>query len=168
MAPGALAYTWLGYAGREAAAGNVAAIRYGLLALGLLAAIALLPRLVRRLRGEAPSQWIAAHELAGSLHEAGRIAVVDVRGPVEFAGPLGHIREARNIPVGELPQRLHELGPLKSKRVVLVCHTDKRSAKAASILSEAGFPDVLVLRGGMLRWNETGLPVADRLGEHRT
>jgi rhodanese-related sulfurtransferase len=159
MAPGAVAYTWLGYAGREAAAGNVAAIRYGLLALGLLAAIALLPRLVRRLRGEASPQWIAAHELAGSLDEAGSITVVDVHGPDEFTGPLGHIREAHNIPVRELPQRLHELGPLASRRVVLVCHTDKRSAKAAEILSEAGFQDVLVLGGGMVRWNEAGLPV---------
>ena len=43
MAPGTLAYTWLGHAGREAAAGNAAAIRYGLLALALLAAIAFLP-----------------------------------------------------------------------------------------------------------------------------
>jgi hypothetical protein len=48
MAPGAVAYTWLGHAGREAAAGNVAAIRYGLFALGLLAAIALLPARSRR------------------------------------------------------------------------------------------------------------------------
>lgn len=167
MAPGAVAYTWLGHAGREAAAGNVAAIRYGLFALGLLAAIALLPRLVRRLRGEASPQWIAAYELAGSLDGAGSIAVVDVRGSDEFAGPLGHIRGARNLPVGELPQRLHELGLLRSKRVVLVCHTDKRSAKAAAILSEAGFQEVLVLRGGMVRWNEAGLPVADRLGEDR-
>lgn len=50
MAPGAVAYTWLGHAGREALAGDASAIRYGLLALGLLAAIAFLPRLVRRLR----------------------------------------------------------------------------------------------------------------------
>ncbi|MCB1466503.1 MAG: TVP38/TMEM64 family protein, partial [Rhizobiaceae bacterium] len=52
MAPGAIAYTWLGHAGREALAGDASAIRYGLLALGLLAAIAFLPRLVRRMRGE--------------------------------------------------------------------------------------------------------------------
>jgi uncharacterized membrane protein YdjX (TVP38/TMEM64 family) len=51
MAPGAVAYTWLGHAGREALAGDASAIRYGLLALGLLAAIAFLPRLLRRLRG---------------------------------------------------------------------------------------------------------------------
>lgn len=53
MAPGTVAYTWLGHAGREAALGNTAAIRYGLIALALLAAIAFLPRLVRRLRGHA-------------------------------------------------------------------------------------------------------------------
>lgn len=50
MAPGAIAYTWLGHAGREALAGDTSAIRYGLLALGLLAAFVLGPRLVRRLR----------------------------------------------------------------------------------------------------------------------
>jgi uncharacterized membrane protein YdjX (TVP38/TMEM64 family) len=50
MAPGAIAYTYLGYAGREVAAGSAAAIRNGFIALGLLAAIAFLPRLVRRLR----------------------------------------------------------------------------------------------------------------------
>jgi uncharacterized membrane protein YdjX (TVP38/TMEM64 family)/rhodanese-related sulfurtransferase len=168
MIPGAVAYTWLGYAGREAAAGNVAAIRYGLLALGLLAAIALLPRLVQRLRGAAAPRWIAAHELAAGLDEAGGITVVDVRGPEEFTGPLGHIREARNLPVGELPQRLHDLGPLRSTQIVLVCHTDKRSAKAAATLSEYGFQDVRVLRGGMVRWTEAGMPVADRLGQHRS
>jgi rhodanese-related sulfurtransferase len=70
--------------------------------------------------------------------------------------------------LGELPQRLHELGPLRNERVVVVCHTDKRSAKAATTLSEAGFEDVRVLRGGMVRWTEARLPVADRLGEHRT
>jgi uncharacterized membrane protein YdjX (TVP38/TMEM64 family) len=52
MAPGTLAYAWLGYAGREAIAGNESAIRYGLIALALLAAVAFLPRLIRLLCGE--------------------------------------------------------------------------------------------------------------------
>lgn len=51
MAPGALAYTYLGFAGREAAAGSETAIRNGLIALGLLAVVIFLPRLVKRLRG---------------------------------------------------------------------------------------------------------------------
>lgn len=50
MTPGAVAYTWLGHAGRETLAGDASAIRYGLLALGLLAAIVFGPRLARRLR----------------------------------------------------------------------------------------------------------------------
>jgi uncharacterized membrane protein YdjX (TVP38/TMEM64 family) len=50
MLPGAFAYTYLGYAGREAAAHGAGAIGDIALAAGLLAAVALLPRLVRRFR----------------------------------------------------------------------------------------------------------------------
>ncbi len=51
MAPGSLAYTYLGHAGREAAAGSEDAIRNGLIGLGLLAVVMFLPRLVKALRG---------------------------------------------------------------------------------------------------------------------
>jgi uncharacterized membrane protein YdjX (TVP38/TMEM64 family) len=44
MLPGALAYTYLGYAGREAIGGGEDVIRKALLALALLAAVAFLPR----------------------------------------------------------------------------------------------------------------------------
>ena len=154
MVPGAVAYTYLGYAGREAAAGGEEAIRKALLALGLLATIAFLPRLVRRLR--ARDRFIDAGELSQRL---GRTVVIDVRGPDEFAGPLGHIPEARNITLDELPAKLPPLSGLKTEPITLVCLTDKRSSEAASILREAGFRDVSVLRGGMKRWNEEGFPI---------
>jgi uncharacterized membrane protein YdjX (TVP38/TMEM64 family) len=51
MAPGTIAYTYLGYAGREAFSGGVGLVQKGLLALALLALAAFLPRIVRRLRG---------------------------------------------------------------------------------------------------------------------
>jgi len=51
MLPGALAYTYLDYAGREAVAGAEGMLTKGLAALALLAAVAFLPRFVRRLRG---------------------------------------------------------------------------------------------------------------------
>jgi rhodanese-related sulfurtransferase len=162
MAPGALAYTWLGYAGREALAGNDAALRYGLVGLGLLAAVAFVPRLLRRFTREGTVRWMEAGELAPRLAGPEAIAVIDVRGPDEFSGPLGHIASAHNIPLPELPRRVAELGPLAERPVVLVCHTDKRSASAAGLLDAAGFLDVRVLRGGMVRWKEAGLPVADR------
>ncbi len=52
MLPAAFAYTYLGYAGREALAGGEGLIQKGLLALGLLALVAFLPRLIRRLQNK--------------------------------------------------------------------------------------------------------------------
>ena len=77
MAPGALAYTWLGHAGREALGGNTSAIRYGLLALGLLAAIAVLPRLIKRIRGD-DTPWLETEELLTKLKNGERVLVLDV------------------------------------------------------------------------------------------
>jgi len=159
MVPGTMAYTWLGNAGREAAAGNTAAIRYGLIALALLAAITFLPRVVWRMRGQEQPKWIEVDELASLLKEGPGIALVDVRGADEFTGPLGHIADAANLPVGELPKRLAEINALKDRPVILVCRTDKRSATAAALLRNAGFRDVGVLRGGMEQWHQKGLPV---------
>jgi uncharacterized membrane protein YdjX (TVP38/TMEM64 family)/rhodanese-related sulfurtransferase len=162
MAPGTLAYTWLGHAGREAIAGDDAAVRYGLIGLALLAAVAFVPRLVQRFKGEAGVRWIEVGELVPRLEGGKPLTVIDVRGPDEFAGPLGHIPQARNVPLTELPHRITELASPETP-VVLVCKTDKRSASAAALLGSVGFHDVLVLRGGMMRWNEAGLLVAGRL-----
>jgi uncharacterized membrane protein YdjX (TVP38/TMEM64 family) len=148
MAPGAAAYAWLGYAGREAAAGNSQALSYGLLGLALLALVIFLPRLVRRLR-RGPSGWISTAELKRRLGAGAAISVVDVRGPEEFGGPLGHIPGARNLPLGDLARAPEELA---GRPIVLVCTTDKRSARAAEALRSAGFRDVLILRGGMVQW----------------
>ncbi len=168
MAPGTLAYTWLGYAGRQALGGETAAVRYGLLALGLLAAIAFVPRLVSRLRSNTAHRWIEVSELARLLADKGGVAVVDVRSPDDFRGPLGHIAGARNLPLTDLPSRLAEIAALKNEPVVLVCRTHKMSASAAAQLGTIGFRDIRVVRGGMVQWNERGLPVADRLEQRET
>lgn len=103
------------------------------------------------------------NELASRLKESSAIVVIDVRGPDEFTGPLGHIASAKNLPVGELPDRLRELAACKDMSVVLVCRADKRSANADALLRESGFSDVRVLRGGMEQWNRSGLPVEGRV-----
>jgi rhodanese-related sulfurtransferase len=157
MAPGTLAYAWLGYAGREALADNQSAINYGLIAFALLAAVALLPRLIRRLRGDRELQWIEIELLASWLKDGASVILIDVRGPDEFTGPLGHLPHALNLPVGTLPDRLTEIKVSGEQPIVVVCRTDKRSAKAAIILREAGFRDVRVLRGGMEQWNSRGM-----------
>lgn len=56
MLPGAIAYTYLGYAGREALSGGGSWIQKSLLALALLAMVAFLPRLIGRLRKSGHAQ----------------------------------------------------------------------------------------------------------------
>jgi rhodanese-related sulfurtransferase len=160
MAPGTVAYTWLGHAGRGALSGEADAVRYGLLALALLAVIAMLPRLLRRMRG--PLTWIETGELRRRLEGGEVVTVIDVRSPEEFIGPLGHIPASRNIPIAGLASQIGELAGLEQAPLVLVCRTERRSATAARILREAGFVQATVLRGGMVQWNEHGFAVDGR------
>jgi len=88
---------------------------------------------------------------------AGGVQIVDVREPGEFDGPLGHIRDAKLIPLGELSSRA---GGLDRKHpIVAVCRSGGRSAQAVTILQKAGFSQVANLAGGMLRWRADGHPV---------
>lgn len=96
--------------------------------------------------------WISPEDLAAHMTET---LIVDVRGPGEFTGPLGHIDGARNMPLdtipGETAALLQHTGP-----IVLVCHTDRRSSAAAAHLRSAGAKEVAVLRGGMVAWRAEG------------
>ena len=81
MLPGAAAYTYLGYAGREAFAGSDALMRHGLIALALLAAALFLPRLARRLRPAPAHATTDVSTLEQRLAGGNDVTVVDVRGP---------------------------------------------------------------------------------------
>ena len=155
MLPGAVAYTWLGYAGRSAAAGDIGALRYGLLGLGGLAMIAFVPRLFRRFRTKEPA-WIEADELQRRLSAGDQVVVLDVREPNEFTAPPGHLPGAINIPLAELAGRTPDVARRKQP-IVVVCKTDRRSARAAADLLAAGLADVTVLRGGTDGWHQRGL-----------
>lgn len=157
MAPGALAYTWLGYAGREAAGGGEGLIQKGLIALALLAGLAFLPRLIARLR-QGPMMQVT--ELKSRLDAGAPLLVLDVRTATDFDGDQGHISGALNLPLEDLPSRLDALGTDPERPIALVCRTDRRSAKAAALLSQRGFAKVQVVQGGMTAWLAHGWPCA--------
>ena len=50
MTPSTVAYTWLGHASRQALAGDTENIKYGLIALGIVALVVGLPRFFKKLR----------------------------------------------------------------------------------------------------------------------
>lgn len=83
--------------------------------------------------------------------------VVDVREPAEFSA--GHLRDAKNIPLGELSKRMGELEKFKSKTVIVMCQSGNRSASAVSQLKKAGFGEAFSLEGGIAAWQAQGLPV---------
>jgi rhodanese-related sulfurtransferase len=131
-------------------------LHYAIAALGVLAMIAFLPRLFRRFRARAPA-WLDCAELQRRL-AAGKVMLVDVRQPDEFSAPPGHLPRAINVPLAEVGRRRVELAA-RDCPVVIVCKTDRRSAKAAAELLAAGLNDVGVLRGGTVAWHQHGLPL---------
>jgi uncharacterized membrane protein YdjX (TVP38/TMEM64 family)/rhodanese-related sulfurtransferase len=161
MLPGAIAYTWLGHAGREALSGGEGMIRNILTALALLAAVAFLPRLVRKLRGKPMLPAMLPIESLKQQLDAGEaILLLDVRPAADFTGDQGHIAGARSLPLEALPAQLAGLEDDKQRPIRLVCRTDRRSAQAARLLTEAGYTDVGVIQGGMTAWHANGWPVA--------
>lgn len=72
----------------------------------------------------------AAHALVAS-----GATLLDVRTAGEWAG--GHLEGARHVPVAELAARIAELP--RDRPVVVYCASGFRSARAATMLAEAGF-----------------------------
>jgi uncharacterized membrane protein YdjX (TVP38/TMEM64 family)/rhodanese-related sulfurtransferase len=156
MLPGAIAYTYLGYAGREVAAGSEGLIQKGLIAMALLAVAAFLPRLVSRLRQH---PMVDVETLKTKLDSEAYPILLDVRTPDEFTGEQGHIAQARNIPLEQLGERIAELGDDPEVPILVICRTDRRSNKAARQLAGNGFSQVRVVQGGMTAWLDKGWSV---------
>jgi uncharacterized membrane protein YdjX (TVP38/TMEM64 family) len=117
MAPGALAYAYLGAAGREVVSGGPALVRTGVLALTMLAAVALLPALIRHWRR--PGR-LTPHQVHTLQSQDAPPLVLDVRSPEEFVGALGHIDGAVLLPLPELEGRLGDLVPYRERSMVTV------------------------------------------------
>jgi sulfur dioxygenase len=100
---------------------------------------------------EVDPQWVEENPRA--------VQLLDVREPDEFVGPLGHIDGAMLIPLGTLPERVGELS--KDKPIVAICRSGVRSVQAINFLRQAGFSRLANLPGGMIRWRQEGLAVAD-------
>src|ERR1700722_9080919 len=64
--------------------------------------IAFLSRLFRRPRAGEPA-WIDAADLQRRIASGDAVVLVDVRQPEEFASPPGHLPDAINVPLGDLP-----------------------------------------------------------------
>ena len=86
-----------------------------------------------------------------------RVIIVDVRKEEEYAP--SHMRNAINIPVDELKNKLGRIERYRNDPIVIVCATGPRAARATSQLKKAGFKNVSSLEGGMKAWEGDGMPI---------
>jgi sulfur dioxygenase len=104
---------------------------------------------------EIDSNWLIDH-LAD-------VQIIDVREEDEFDGPLGHIENAKLIPLGKLNDELENIA--KDSPIVTVCRSGARSAQATIMLRRAGLGEIANLHGGMLHWRDQGLSVSGGIVE---
>jgi rhodanese-related sulfurtransferase len=83
--------------------------------------------------------------------------VLDVRSEGEFQG--GHLAKALNMNYNA-PNFADNMSRLdKSKTYFVYCAAGVRSARAAALMRDAGFKNVLEMKGGLNDWQAAGLSV---------
>jgi rhodanese-related sulfurtransferase len=100
--------------------------------------------------------WVSTLQATQMINREDAL-VLDVREPTEYDN--GHLLGAKNMPLGSVEARSGELDKHKSKPVIVICGDGNRASKAASILREKGFVNVVNLAGGFPAWQQAGLPV---------
>lgn len=86
-----------------------------------------------------------------------KAVVIDVCETEEFA--TGHITGAKNVPLGQLEDRLPSMVKNKALPLVLVCASGARANRAAGIAKKLGYDNAQAMAGGLKAWREASLPV---------
>jgi molybdopterin/thiamine biosynthesis adenylyltransferase/rhodanese-related sulfurtransferase len=89
--------------------------------------------------------------------EEGDVVLIDTREPHEFQE--AHIEGGKLVPPGLLRDEIESAAPEKAARTILYCRSGIRSATAAEEMEALGYEDVASMAGGILAWQEQGLPV---------
>ena len=100
---------------------------------------------------------LISRDAARAEIESGDATLIDVREPHEWNE--AHLDRAEHVPQGELLERIDEVAPDRSQRLVLYCRTDNRSTRAADALRSLGYENVAVIERGIVGWMEAELPV---------
>ena len=108
------------------------------------------------IKTEIPSGKVAGispEELWNDLHSEHPPLVIDVREPREFKKM--RIMQAQSVPLFKLLSDSSVIP--KDRQIVFVCHGGRRSTRATYLLTNQGYDNVKVMRGGMLAWEAARL-----------
>ncbi len=86
-----------------------------------------------------------------------KAVVIDVSEPDEFAA--GHVGGSRNVPMGQLEERLPQVVKNKALPLVLVCAKGARAQRAVGVAKKLGYDNAQALAGGLKAWRDASMPV---------
>src|ERR1700710_2694862 len=104
---------------------------------------------------------IEAFEAAQEI-EGGDVVLIDTREPHEYQE--AHLEGGKLVPPAMLADQIETVAPDKSARTIVYCRSGNRSALAAAQLQALGYENVASMAGGILAWQEQGLPVVAASG----
>ena len=106
--------------------------------------------------GAAGSGSLSANDAVNLINRQ-KAVVIDVGEAEEFAA--GHIGGAKNIPVGQLEEKLGAAVKNTALPLVLVCPTGARAKRAVAIAKKLGYEQAASLGGGLKSWRDANLPL---------
>jgi rhodanese-related sulfurtransferase len=83
------------------------------------------------------------------------VFVIDVREQYEYDEK--HIPNVTLLPMSEIENRIDEIPT--DQEVIVTCRSGNRSGQVAQFLRQNGFDNVHNMQGGIIAWEEAGLPV---------
>ncbi|HLW78513.1 MAG TPA: rhodanese-like domain-containing protein [Terriglobia bacterium] len=103
-----------------------------------------------------PFRVVSAPVADEIVRDAPDVFILDLRSPEEFQGPKGHLRNAFNIPLARLPYRLLEIRSYRGETFLVYCNGYDCGRAGMRILSDSGFPDAILIDGGIDGWLRSG------------
>lgn len=83
--------------------------------------------------------------------------VIDIRSKMDFE--KGHIINAKNIGLQELPEKINKLRKDKNKGVIFCCSNGSLSLKETQKMVRQGEEMIYCLKGGIASWRNASLPL---------
>lgn len=135
-----------------------AALPVGLaLAMAALTGCATVNRWLRAREAAKPPFRVVQAAVANEIvRDAPDVFILDLRSPDQYQGPKGHLRNALNIPLARLPYRLLEIRIFRGETFLVYCGSDECGKTGMRILKDSGFPDAILIDGGIDGWLRAG------------
>ncbi len=89
---------------------------------------------------------LVSFEQAKNMIESGNINLIDVRTENEFE--FMHIKNAKNIPVDQISQRINEID--NQNDIMVYCASGSRSKNAIQVLNNLGYNNIYIWEYGAL------------------